>query len=41
MKAPYGRCRLCGEPLTKREKRILKDQCWDCTDEISVDVHDE
>lgn len=27
-------CRLCGEPLTKREKRILKDQCFDCLDEI-------
>ena len=41
MKAIYGRCRFCGEPLTERERLVLKDQCFDCTGEINVDVHDE
>jgi len=36
MTAIYGRCRFCGKALTRREWLVLKDQCWDCTNEIGT-----
>lgn len=32
----FDNCRLCGGLLTEDEQMKLKDQCWDCTDEIGT-----
>jgi|GEM_PF-6594095 len=31
----YGTCRLCGEPLTGWEQRILQGECLQCFEETA------